>query len=88
MRYSTSSEGLRALAERPLQETDGEVDTTEPDLQGEVLAEEGGVPTFDSSISGDDDSGGAAESDASEETDVSGEIGGDISVPPPVSGFQ
>ena len=85
---STSSEGAAGPGGTTVAETDGEVDTTEPDLQGEVLAEEGGVPTFDSAISGDDDSGGAAESDASEETDVSGEIGGDISVPPPVSGFQ
>ena len=84
---STSSEGAAGPGGTTVAETEGEVDTTEPDLQGEVLAEEG-VPTFDSSISGDDDSGGAAESDASEETDVSGEIGGDISVPPPVSGFQ
>ena len=85
---STSSEGAAGPGGTVVAETEGEVDTTEPDLQGEVLAEEGGVPTFDSSISGSDDGGGSAETDSSEETDVGGEIGGDISVPPPVSGFQ
>ena len=57
---STSSEGAAGPGGTTVAETDGEVDTTEPDLQGEVLAEEGGVPTFDSAISGDDDSGGAS----------------------------
>ena len=85
---STTSEGAAGPGGTTIAETEGEVDTTEPDLQGEVLAEEGGVPTFDSSISGSDDSGASAETDSSEETDVGGEIGGDISVPPPVSGFQ
>ena len=68
-------------------ETEGEVDTTEPDLQGEVLAEEGGVPVFDGAISGDDGASASEGSDSSEDTDIAEPIT-DITVPPPVSGFQ
>lgn len=84
---STTSEGAAGPV-GTVQETDDEVDTTEPDLQGEVLSEEGGVPAFDSGISGDDDSGASqSETDSSESTDVGVEIV-DVTVPPPVSGFQ
>ena len=71
---STSSEGAAVLAERLLQRPKAKLIRLNPTFKV-GLAEEGGVPTFDSAISGDDDSGGAAESDTSEETDVSGEIG-------------
>lgn len=81
---STTSEG--AAGGDVIGQTDGEVDTTEPDLQGEVLAEEGGVPVFDPAIGGGDDGAGAAD-DSSEETDLAEPIT-DITIPPPVSGFQ
>ena len=85
---STSSEGAAGPGGTVVAETDGEVDTTEPELQGEVLAEEGGVPSSIRRFLVTTTAAAAAETDSSEETEVSGEIGGDISVPPPVSGFQ
>jgi len=81
---STTSEGAAGPG-ATVAETDGEVDTTEPDLQGEVLAEEGGVPAFDVATSGSD--GGAASGGEGEDTDISEPIT-DITIPPPVSGFQ
>lgn len=83
---STTSEGAAGPG-ATVAETDGEVDTTEPDLQGEVLAEEGGVPTFDGAISGSDDGAASGGEDSSEDTDISEPIT-DITIPPPVSGFQ
>jgi len=83
---STTSEGAAGPG-ATVAETEGEVDTSEPDLQGEVLAEEGGVPAFDGAISGSDDGAASGGEDSSEDTEISGPIT-DITVPPPVSGFQ
>ena len=83
---STTSEGAAGPG-ATVAETEGEVDTTEPELQGEVLAEEGGVPIFDSAISGSEESGSSG-TDASEETDVSGDTGGDVPTPAPTSPWQ
>ena len=87
---STTSEGAAGpgvvVAESGA-ESEEEVDTSEPDLQGEVLAEEGGVPEFDGAIDGDGEAAASDESDSSEETEVSEPVT-DITVPPPVSGFQ